>query len=111
MFLEIVTGAERFLPFHEQGRSTAGAQIVGDRNIAGVPDLAAPQVDAQAEIRVVDVQEELVIHSTQLLKTPARDHHECTADDRYARRLAQRLLLEQMQALEIRMIGKKAIEP
>jgi hypothetical protein len=68
-------------------------------------------VDAQAEIGIVNVQEEFAVHSAQPFEARPSNHHESATDDGYPRRLEQGSLVKKVQALEIRVIGKKSPQP
>ena len=106
MLFEIVTAATRLMPFHKNARSTARAAMVRDRHVAGIPDLAPLQVDAQAQIGVIDVKEEVAIHPIKPLEIGARNHHEGAADNGNARGLKQRSLIKKMQTFEVGVIGE-----
>jgi hypothetical protein len=94
------------MPFHEHPRNTARAAMMRDGHVAGVPNLATFQVDAQTEIGIIHVKKEFIVHSAEALEAPSRNHHEGTADNGYPRRLKQGSFFKTVQALEVRMIGK-----
>jgi len=107
MLFEIVTAATRLMPLHENARSTARAAMVRDGHVAGIPDLAPLQVDAQAEVGVIDVKEEVAVHSAKLLETRARNHHESAAHNGYPCRFMERRFTKKMMPFEVGMIGKQ----
>src|SRR5207249_1177337 len=109
--LEIIASAARLVPLDEKARDFAGAAMMQNWHIASIPDLPALQMNPQTKIVIVHVEKELVVHSTETLELGSPHHHEGTAHDRHHRRFQQRLLVDEMQALEVRMIGKQPVEP
>ena len=106
MLFEIVTAATRLMPLHENARSTARAAMVRDGHVAGIPDLAPLQVDAQAEVGVIDVKKEPAVHSIKPLEIGARNHHEGAADNGHPCRFKQRRFVKKVMTLEVGMIGE-----
>jgi len=56
------------------------------------------------------MQKEIVVHSAKPLEIRFAQHHERTADDGYPGRLKNGRFIHEVQALEIGMIGKQAVE-
>ena len=63
MLAEVIAGASCLLPLDEQRRGIARAAMMRDWHMAGIPNLTAEQVDSQADVRIVNVEEKLLVHA------------------------------------------------